>query len=150
MPIKSFRGLLADATIDTITLHTNDGSIGYRMKKFQLFPSDPTATNENIVQIYSVPQTTTGTAVDFADQTLLGVAMWSNSNTTYANPDDMIVIFDNRVFNQDIYVSHRSSQGGFAVNYYIELEQVKLDLNENTVATLKDIRNIDVVPVTVI
>jgi len=28
------------------------------------------------------------------------------------------------------------------MNYYIELEQVKLDLNENTVATLKDIRNI--------
>ena len=31
---------------------------------------------------------------------------------------------------------------GESVNYYIELEQIKLDLNENTVATLKDIRNI--------
>ena len=29
------------------------------------------------------------------------------------------------------------------VNYYVELEQMKLDLNENTVATLKDIRNIE-------
>ena len=29
------------------------------------------------------------------------------------------------------------------VNYYIELEQMKLDLSENTVATLKDIRNIE-------
>jgi len=142
MPIKTFRGLIADATIDTISLHTNDGSIGYRIKKFQLFPSDPTADNENIVQIYSVPQTTTGTAVDFADQTLLGVAMWSNSSTSYLYSDDGIVIFDNMVFNQDIFVSHRSSQGGKAINYYIELEQVKLDLNENTVATLKDIRNI--------
>jgi len=28
------------------------------------------------------------------------------------------------------------------VNYYIELEQMKLDLNENTVDTLKDIRNV--------
>ena len=28
------------------------------------------------------------------------------------------------------------------MNYYIELEQVSLDLTENTVATLKDIRNI--------
>jgi len=29
-----------------------------------------------------------------------------------------------------------------ACNYYLELEQFKLDLNENTVATLKNIRNI--------
>jgi len=140
--IVSFRGQIADATIDTVSLHTTDGSIGYRIKKLDLFPSDPTATNENIIKIFSVPQTTTSTAVDFSDQTLLGVAMWSNSNTSYANPDDMIVVFDNVTFNQDIYIAHRSSQGGLAVNYYIELEQVALDLNENTVATLKDIRNV--------
>ena len=29
---------------------------------------------------------------------------------------------------------------GKTMNYYIELEQVKLDLNEATVATLKDMR----------
>jgi len=27
------------------------------------------------------------------------------------------------------------------MNYYLELEQIKLDLSESTVATLKDIRN---------
>ena len=141
--IKTFRGKIADATIDTIPLSTNDGSTGYRIKKFQLFPSDPTADNENIVQIYSIPQTTTGTAIDFSDQTLLAVGMWTNSATSYFHPDDIEVVFDNMIFNQDIYVSHRSSQGGKAINYYLELEQVKLDLNENTVATLKDIRNIE-------
>ena len=46
------------------------------------------------------------------------------------------------IFNQDIYLTHLESQGSSAVNYYLELEQIKLDLNENTVATLKDIRNI--------
>ena len=143
MVIKSFRGKITDATIDTIPLSTNDGSTGYRIKKFELFPSNPTVDNENIVQIYSVPQTTTATAVDFSDQTLLAVAMWTNSATSYFHPSDIEVVFDNITFNQDIYVSHRSSQGGNAVNYYIELEQIKLDLNENTVATLKDIRNIE-------
>jgi hypothetical protein len=44
-------------------------------------------------------------------------------------------------FNQDIFIT-LGSQSGASCNYYIELEQVKLDLNENTVATLKDIRNI--------
>ena len=42
-------------------------------------------------------------------------------------------------FNQDIYITCKSSGN---MNYYMELEQIKLDLNENTVATLKDIRNI--------
>ena len=47
------------------------------------------------------------------------------------------------IFNQDIYVTHKDVAVGQTVNYYIELEQIKLDLNENTVATLKDIRNIE-------
>ena len=40
-------------------------------------------------------------------------------------------------------MTHRE-EGGSAIpcNYYIELEQVKLDTNANTVATLKDIRNV--------
>jgi hypothetical protein len=139
--IKSYRGLLADNTIATIPLHTNDGKIGYRIKKLELFPSDPTATNENIIKVFSVEPTTTSTDVDFEDGTLLAVAMWSNSNTTYANPDDMIVVFDNAIFNQDIYVAHRSSQGGLAVNYYIELEQMDLTEDQALVAIVKNLRN---------
>ena len=140
MVIKSFRGKITDATIDTIPLSTNDGSTGYRIKKFELFPSNPTVDNENIVQIYSVPQTTTATAVDFSDQTLLAVAFLKHgsTNTTY---DTEIILFDNTTFNQDIYVTHVNANGN-DLNYYIELEQIKLDISENTVATLKDIRNI--------
>ena len=52
------------------------------------------------------------------------------------------VIFDNEIFNQDIYVCHKAVTGTHPINYYIELEQIRLDLSENTVATLKDIRNI--------
>jgi len=42
-------------------------------------------------------------------------------------------------FNQDVYVTAATDE---SINYYIEMEQVKLALDENTVATLKDIRNI--------
>ncbi len=145
MPIKSFRGLIADNSIDTITLHTNNGSMGYRIKKFQIMLEQLGAADcEHVVQIYSVPQTTVANPLtnDFNDTTLLGVAMQSASADARFYPEDLNVIFDNMVFNQDIYVVHNDNQGSSSCNYYIELEQVKLDLSENTVATLKDIRNI--------
>jgi hypothetical protein len=141
MPMKSFRGKIADNGLDSISLHTNDGSIGYRIKKFELFPNAPGATiQESLVKIFSVPQTTATGTVDFADNTLLGSAYLAlNASAYYAT--DMITIFDNMTFNQDIYLTHVDVVGSSGCNYYIELEQVKLDLNENTVATLKDIRN---------
>jgi len=141
MPIKSFRGKLNDGAIETISLHTNNGSIGYRITKFQLIAADPSSvTHESIVQIFSVPQTTASAAIDFSDQTLLGVGFYENNGGGTVSHID--IIFDNMTFNQDIYITHNEKAGSGQVNYYIELEQFRLDLNENTVATLKDIRNI--------
>ena len=143
MPIKSFRGKLADLTQDTIVLHTNTGSTGYRIKKFQIIAALPgNQTQESVVKIYKIEQTGTPTAeIDFSDNTLLGVAYYrDNNNDIY--PSSSEIIFDNEIFNQDIYVTHKDDAVGQEINYYIELEQIKLDLNENTVATLKDIRNI--------
>ena len=55
---------------------------------------------------------------------------------------DVSVVFDNITFNQDIHLGFKNLDAAIDMNYHIELELVKLDLNENTVATLKDIRNI--------
>ncbi len=143
MPIKSFRGLIADDSIDTISLHTNDGATGYRIVKFQIIPEKPgTATGEHTVKIFKTPQTgTPPAAIDFSDQTMLAVAFIENgSGVGNMQPD--VIIFDNEIFNQDIYITHNDESGTENCNYYFELEQMKLDLNENTVATLKDIRNI--------
>ena len=137
--IKSFRGLMANDTIDTISLHTNDGSIGYKIVKFEIMANNFNVTDEYNVKVYKVPQTTTTTVFDFADNTLLAAAYFEND--AGVNGYDTNVIFDNEIFNQDIYITHQS-QSGQAVNYYLELEQIKLDLSQNTVATLKDIRNI--------
>jgi hypothetical protein len=143
MPIKSFRGLIADNTQDTISLHTNDGSTGYRITKFQIFANTPgaTANVEHVVKIYKIDQQgTIDGVVDFSDNTLLAAGFLPGKTSEFTQDD--IVVFDNEIFNQDIYVTHSDVGGSTPVNYYIELEQIKLDLNESTVATLKDIRNI--------
>ena len=142
--IKSFRGKIADDGIDTISLHTNNGSTGYRITKLQIMPETPgTVNSEQMIKIYSVPQTTATATVDFNDQTLLAVAYIENHQDRNYNGLPQVIIFDNTIFNQDIYVTHANADGTDASNYYIELEQIKLDLNQNTVATLKDIRNIE-------
>ena len=144
MPIKSFRGKLADGAIETISLHTNTGSIGYKITKFELFAPDPgNSTQESVVKIYKIPQTATTATVDFSDNTMLASAYYKD-NSSDANPTSFVVVFDNEIFNQDIYVTCNDPGTGTneSMNYYIELETVKLSLDENTVATLKDIRNI--------
>ena len=139
--IKTFRGLMASDTQDTIVLHTNDGSTGYRIVKFQIFPNNFNVTDEYNIKIYKISQATNTTTYNFADNTLIAAAYFENgsgvgSEGSYHNT----AIFDNEIFNQDIYITHAEVKGALAVNYYIELEQIKLDISESTVATLKNIR----------
>jgi len=150
MPIKTFRGLLKNGTQDTVVLHTNTGSTGYRIKKFQVMSHTPGDSNdqEHIVMIWKVQRTdaeladNTTSRPDFSNNVLLGVGIVVNDIGSSLNYDE-VVIFDNEIFNQDIYITLRDVAGGAqSCNYYLELEQIKLDLGENTVATLKDIRNI--------
>ena len=149
MVVKSFRGKISDGGIDTISLHTNNGSIGYKINKFQIMPNNPGNLEAELVcKIFSVPQTAPAVnTIDFQDNTLLAVAIYgANSASALINSD--VVVFDNTIFNQDIYVTAIDIEQTSECNYYIELEMVKLDLNENTVATLKDIRNIEGQPFT--
>jgi len=148
--IKTFRGLMADGGQDTINLHTNDGKTGYRIVKFEIFPNEPgEQSTENTVKIYKVEQPEIGSStppvfadntVDFSDSTLLAVAYYQDEpNTAY--PSALNVVFDTEIFNQDIYITAVDTSGSQFINYYFELEQVPLDLNEATVATLQSIRN---------
>jgi len=139
--IKTFRGLLADDTQDTIVLHTNDGSTGYRIVKFQVMAPQASTNAESTIQIWKTSQTTNVTTVDFSNQTLLAAAI-IQEDTSAAQQPIPVIIFDKEIFNQDIYITNKGADYTVNINYYLELEQVKLDLNENTVATLKDIRNI--------
>jgi hypothetical protein len=146
MPIKSFKGMLADGAQQKLFLATNNGSIGYKINKIAGVPNNPGVdTGEHVFKFYKIEQTTVDAVVDFNDQTLVAVMYFTNRNDTLLSAVNTVV-FDNEIFNQDLYITHSeitaAGTTGTAGNYYIELEQIRLDLNENTVATLKDIRNI--------
>ena len=144
MPIKSFKGLIADGATETVPLSTNNGSVGYRIVKLQVVPNAPMAADaEHVIKIYKISQTSVDGVVDFSDNTLLGVATIANETDGKLYPINVNVIFDSEIFNQDIYITHIDMHSDKSCNYYIELEQVKLDLNQNTMATLKDIKNIE-------
>ena len=145
--IKSFRGKLEDDGEVTIRLGTNNGLIGYKIKKFKVIQESPGALNcEGLVVIWKVPPTTAqiaATTIDLSDNTILAIAFYSGQTSAQTYSEDMTIIFDKEIFNQDIYLTYIDvATSNDAMNYYIELEQVKLDLTENTVATLKDIRNL--------
>jgi hypothetical protein len=144
--IKSFRGQLADNKSETIRLSTNKGLTGYKIKKFSIIQKSPGASgtdNEGLVQIWSVLPGTAAhwQTIDFRSPTLLGIGYYTGNPSSDQNPNDMIIIFDNTTVNQDIFVTYYDVRGvGDRMNYYLELEQVRLDINEATVATLKDMR----------
>jgi len=140
--VVSFRGQIANDAQDTIALHTTDGSTGYRIVKLEAMAIDSEEDVESTLKVFSVPQTAVDNTIDFSDNTLLAALIYNDSASNAYGPQP-IVVFDNIVFNQDIYITLKGSAGVSTpfLNYHIELEQVSLDLNENTVATLKDIRN---------
>ena len=140
--IKTFRGKIGDGEQDTIVLHSNDGSTGYRIVKFELMPAVVAGGgSEHTCKITKESLTTIDNNIDFSDQRLLAAGIASNSTSVHLYGTPTITIFDQDVFNQDIYISQHDNDGSRELNYYVELEQIKLSLNENTVATLKDIRN---------
>jgi hypothetical protein len=142
--IKTFRGRMQENQIDVISLHTNDGKTGYRIKALTGMPAKTeSGSNESVIKIFSTPPSTPASSdlVDFSDNELLGVFYFLRDQGTVGITSET-VIFDKMTFNQDIYVTFTDAQSntdGF--NYYVELEQIKLDASQSTVATLKDIRN---------
>ena len=148
MPIKSFKGQLADRQQRTIRLGTNKGQIGYKIRKFQMFPAQfGVQDQESTIALWrykqeeDADQQLIGTsALDFDDHNLLAAACMSTDNSEN-NPLNSNVIFDHVTINQDIFITHIDAHAdNTAVNYYVELEQVKLSLDESAVATLKDMR----------
>ena len=130
--------------IESISVHTQNGKMGYRIVKFQMMSQSPSSVAvEAIMKVYKIPQSTVTSTFDFSDNTLLASGYFV-ANTSPTAPSRQTVIFDGEIFNQDIYLTYKDAYGSTEpCNYYLELEQVPLNLNESTVATLKDIRNND-------
>ena len=146
--IISFRGLLADGAQERISLQTRTGETGYRIVKLQIIDNIPgnapgAVDPELVCKIYKTEQTAIDGKIDFSDNRLLGVAYYQGGNIS-TETNSSTIIFDNEIVNQDLFVTmNEGSSTGVNGNYYIELEQMPLALDEATVATLKDIRNND-------
>ena len=140
--ILSYRGLMADGGQDTILLSTKKGEIGYRLIKFKLLPHTPGDVNQDsTVQIFTVEQAAAVQTINFSETTLLGAATYGSDDATYSNNDSRAVIFDNVIINQDIFVTHKDQAVGESINYYIELEVIKLSEHDAMVTTIQNIRN---------
>jgi len=96
---------------------------------------------ENTMKIYSKSQGSGSTTIDFTEGDLLAAA-YSEDNSNVASPISMVTIFDNEVFNQDIYVTNANVSGTQQMNYYIELEIIDLTDVQATQLTLKNLRTI--------
>jgi hypothetical protein len=139
--IKTYKGMLEDGGQDKIRLKTNKGDIGYRITKFEIMAKDVgTVSSESVVKIYKLLQSSVTGVVDFTDADILGAAFVTSADQSYAYPPGHSIIFDREIFNQDIYVTHKDMNTGEACNYYLELEQIKLNDNESTMATLQSLR----------
>jgi len=137
--IKTFRGLLLDLGVDKIRLSTKDGKMGYRIKKFEVITETPGQANVEATVTISKVDFTPLNKIHLTDGNVLGVAFYSGNSSAHIYPTSQVMIFDQEVFNQDIYVGNNDLQGE-AMNYYLELETIKMTDNAAAVSTLRDIR----------
>ena len=139
--IKTFRGLLDDQGQARVRLSTKKGKIGYRIVKFQILPNAPgTIPFESVVKVFKVKQTSITGTIDFSDGNLLAAA-YGMGNQGSDNTDNLFdIIFEQEIFNQDIYVTNYDVDTGMGQNYYLELETMTLTDNAAAVSTLRDIR----------
>jgi hypothetical protein len=140
----SFRGILIDGIQQKINLSTLNGKRGYRITKFQIMQTTPgTADVELTAKIYSKDQSGSIDApVDFSEGDLLGVAVYNANSAAFNYPITTNIIFDNEVFNQDIFIYAYDTVATASTNYYIELETVALSDTQSTQLTLKNLRTI--------
>jgi len=143
MVVKTFRGLLADSTQDRIRLSTIKGKVGYRIAKFQVMPYDPAAdVMEAVLKMYKSSQSSLDNKIDFTDSDLLAAAYIENHDDPSAAFGNFTnaVIFDQEIFNQDIYITSSPGTATSGVNYYLELEVIPLDDKGAEYMTIKDLR----------
>ena len=124
--MHSFRGLLADGEQDKIGIQGSVGAVAWRIVKFEIIAADPgNKTQESTVKIYREEQSSINSTINFGDSELLGAAIYHDESSE-AYPVTLVVVFDNTLFSRNIYVTHKDWSVDESINYYIELEEVKV------------------------
>ena len=124
--VHSFRGLLADGGEDKISIQGSVGAIAWRITKFEVMGPDANTNIESTVKIYREGQSSIVGTVDFTEDELLGAAIYNDESGPHYLPGAPTTIFDNSLFVRNIYVSQKCADNVGAMNYYIELEEVKV------------------------
>ncbi len=144
MVVKTYRGLLADGAQERIKLQTNTGKVGYRITKFQIMPNTPGtgSDSELVVKIFKSTQASINATVNFTDSDLLAANYYQDN--TGGGGMVSVIIFDNEIFNQDIFITYSKVTGSQSANYYIELEVIPLASAEAAITTVKAMRGLAV------
>jgi len=93
----------------------------------------------SVAKVYRKEQSSLDGVIDFTDPDLLAAGYLVGSNATNTT-ESLSVIFDNEIFNQDIFVTHKDIDLAQACNYYIELEQIKLSTAQAELLIVKSLR----------
>jgi len=125
--MHSFRGLLADGGQDKIRIEGATGKIAWRITKFEVLSNAPMLNDLiSIVSVWREKQAAvTATTIDFTIEELLAVGLWMDGDAL-TEPATFHTIFDNALFSRNIYVTNVDAAGSGSINYYIELEEVKV------------------------
>ena len=124
--IHSFRGLLADGEQDKIGIQGSVGAVAWRITKFQVIGSAPGAAYYEATTTITREEINTPLAtIDLEDDNILAVAFYAGNAAAFNYPTSQIIIFDNALFVRNIWVSLNDLQSN-SMNYYIELEEVKV------------------------
>ncbi len=142
MVVKTYRGLLADGAQDRIKLQTITGKVGYRIVKFDIIGPDANENIESTVKIYKEEQSSIDDKIDFSDNSLLAAATMSGTTSSTYNTAAQVIVFDQEIFNQDIYVTLKGADYTSDMNYYIELEVIPLSSDQAAITTVKAIRGL--------
>ena len=125
--MHSFRGLLAAGGQDKIRIEGATGEIAWRITKLAIMLNTPGVGGgtETTVKIYREEQTSVDAIVDFTDAEVLGAAYISEQDSA-DSPPGVIIVFDNTLFSRNIWITAAATDGAHKINYYIELEEVKV------------------------
>jgi len=125
--IHSFRGLLTDGEQRKIRIQGSVGSIAWRITKFQLMQTT-FANTEVIIRIWrEAPSDAEAIAtITFDNNLVLAAGLISGYGASEGYPEDITIIFDNDLFSRDIYITNLAVDNAQPINYYIELEEVKV------------------------
>ena len=139
--IKTFKGQLPVGNEKKIHLSTADGLTGYKIKEFRVVSKQPGAGNYEIIgKVRLTPDNNISSEVDFNDTDLMALSLYQDAAGNLNFADTMII--DKEIFNQDVFVNVTDASGNTTpINFYLELEQIKINLNTSTYHTLKNLRS---------